>query len=602
MAARALWFGPPSRPLFGRFYAPAHGLARGGVLLCPPFDLEAQEVALAYRRVAEELQRRRLAVLHFDYDGTGDSAGGAGDTERVMAWQNSIVEAVNFLRSGGIDHVAAIGMRFGATLTASVAARCGVDALVLWDPCESGRSYLREQALLRAVHGADQAIQRTTSPGDAVKYVETLGNIYGAETVAQMSALVLENLPGPFAPSVLALLRPERTPRRGLINRLSQENVELGAAPGQDELLSAWTVRSVVPDAAIASVAAWLDRLAPSTAFPFDVAGRTTATLKRPGQQAVVERVEVSRHLGLFMISTEPHGSVSQPTIVFLNSGRTDHTGPGRLWVDLARHWAALGLRVVRADLSGLGSSPARPGQDGDRAYPTDAVDDIRDIALSACPANPSDVVLVGLCSGGYHAAMAALQMPVRGVVAINPGFPAVAGESRKTEDIAPAQAGPAAAPSRPTRLLQAKASGKAWLRSHLPRYDALKRPARMADEMKWWVINRKKGGTRPAEVFKRLVATGATTLVIFRPYEAEVFTRGEHSLLRRLRRQGSFRLEIADGTDHTLYFQCSRRQIVPMLTRFMLAATGSSPSMATAEEVDNGPLVSQAAGWSYVG
>ena len=118
-----LWFGPSARPLFGRVYLPSDDVARGGVLLCPPFDLEAQEVALAYQLLAEDLQERRFVVLHFDYDGTGDSAGGADDPDRVRAWQGSIVEAAKFLRSSGVGHVLVVGMRLGATLAASVAAR-----------------------------------------------------------------------------------------------------------------------------------------------------------------------------------------------------------------------------------------------------------------------------------------------------------------------------------------------------------------------------------------------------------------------------------------------------------------------------------------------
>jgi alpha-beta hydrolase superfamily lysophospholipase len=588
-SSRPLWFGPPARPLFGRVYLPADGVARAGVLLCPPFDLEAQEVALAYRLLAEDLRERRFAVLHFDYDGTGDSAGRDGDPDRVRAWQESIVEAAKFLRSGGAIHVFVIGMRLGATLAASVAARCAVDGLVLWDPCGSGRSYLREQALLRTVHAADQGAAPATEPPDATGQVETLGRVYGPETVAEMSRLNIEGVPTPLARSVLAVLRAERRPRPSLIERLSQENVEFANSAGQDELLSAWTVRSVVPRAAIATIAGWLDRVATTAVSPVHVPGREAASLKGPSHKTVVERLEVSHRLGLFMISTEPETPVSTRTIVLLNAGRTDHTGPARLWVDLARQWAGAGLRVVRADLSGLGGSPPHPGQYGDRAYPDGAVEDVRDIAESVSPDDPSDVVLVGLCSGGYHSAMAALEMPVAAVVAINPGFPS-GGRTPRDDDLrALAERGKPAAPSPGTPgLLRARAVTTAWLRRRIPGlHAAFKRRAGAANELKYWFLNRTPGRTRPVMLFKRLVRTGTSTLVIFRPYEADLFGKGDRGALRRLQRAGNFSTAVVDESDHTLYLQRSRREIVPLLTRYVLGAAKHSPSIMRDEEAD---------------
>jgi alpha-beta hydrolase superfamily lysophospholipase len=581
MTSRALWFGPPARPLFGRFYCPPEGLVRAGVLLCPPFDLEAQEAALAYRLLAEDLQDHRFAVLHFDYDGTGDSAGGAGDPDRVGAWQSSVVEAANLLRSSGARHIFAVGMRLGAALTASVAARCEIDGLVLWDPCESGRSYLREQALQRAVHEREQGSWKGRRPEDGPTDVETLGSIYHLETVAQMSTLAAEDWPAPLAPRVLALLRAERAPSRALAERLAKERAEFGAAPGQDELLSAWTARSVVPHATVASIVSWLDRIAPSTVSPLQVTARTTVILEGPAQPPVVEKVVISPYHGLFMISTEPEAARSKCTIVLLNAGRTDHTGPGRLWVDLARQWAGAGLRVVRADLSGLGGSPARPGREADRAYPAGAVDDVREIVQSVSPGNPFDVVLVGLCSGGYHSAVAALEMPVRGVVAINPGFPDVAGPVGGNERLVPTAAQP---PPRP-RWLQARTAVTAWLRQRVQDYRALKKVASAAAEMKWWLLNRARGEMRPAAIFERLANTGVPVLVIFRPREARVFSRGERGTLRRLRHRDSFCMEVVEGSDHTLYLQRSRREIVPILTGHVLNQAGCPLPVGSGQE-----------------
>jgi hypothetical protein len=56
----------------------------------------------------------------------------------------------------GLAHGGIVGMRLGANF-ASVQGFEPVDAVVLWDPCPTGRSFLREQRLLGLLAGADAA-------------------------------------------------------------------------------------------------------------------------------------------------------------------------------------------------------------------------------------------------------------------------------------------------------------------------------------------------------------------------------------------------------------------------------------------------------------
>ncbi len=50
-------------------------------MLCQPLGIESICVYYSYRLLAE----RGLAVLRFDYDGTGDSTGQETDPDRVRA-------------------------------------------------------------------------------------------------------------------------------------------------------------------------------------------------------------------------------------------------------------------------------------------------------------------------------------------------------------------------------------------------------------------------------------------------------------------------------------------------------------------------------------
>jgi hypothetical protein len=88
--------------------------------------------------------------------------------------------------------------------------------------------------------------------------------------------------------------------------------------------------------------------------------------------------------------------------------------------VTLARRWAADGVRCVRVDLSGLGESPARRGQAEQVLRAPEAFDDVRQV-VDAVAGDAGDVVLVGLCSGGYQALESALELSPGGVLAVNP-------------------------------------------------------------------------------------------------------------------------------------------------------------------------------------
>ena len=99
---RPLWFGSEDRPLFGWLHVPEDKLARGCVLLNPPLGIEAVSAHAAYRRLADRLAEVGFAVLRFDYDGTGDSAGQTHDPGRVAAWLGSIREAEDLMRGLGL--------------------------------------------------------------------------------------------------------------------------------------------------------------------------------------------------------------------------------------------------------------------------------------------------------------------------------------------------------------------------------------------------------------------------------------------------------------------------------------------------------------------
>jgi len=576
VTARALWFGGDERPLFGWLHTPDDGVVRGAVVLCPPLGLEGVCSRRAFRHLAERLADAGMAVVRFDYDGTGDSAGGQNDPGRVDAWMGSVNRAVRLVRQAGAARVVVVGMRVGATIAACELARAGgADGLVLWDPCASGRSYLREQQALGLF-----------SLGGAARddgSVEVPGIVYQAETVAELSALSIAATEGPLAARVLVLVRPDRPANKAMRQRLETDHVEWGEAVGQSDFVDVEPFEVREPVATLDAVISWVSDVTGFDASPFsppvgtaaddgkrDDVVHTSATLVAgDAEGGVVERIVALGRLGLFGIVTEPSPPATGQTVILLNAGVIDHVGPSRLWVDFAREWAAGGVRVLRFDLSGLGDSPVRPGQREDVMYPPEAFDDLAEVVAAMAPDGAGDVVLTGLCAGGYHSVEGGIALGVGGVCLINPILTARppeihAGDGPRTPEIDPRR--------------QATTARRRWVRA-LPAHDLLGSLVERLPDAAWWVINRVAVGSPPARILEKLVDGGVDTYIVCGESEAAVLRRGQAAAFRRLARSGRFHLEVMSGIDHELFARASRDRVGPVVTgRILGSVTTTEP------------------------
>ncbi len=93
--------------------------------------------------------------------------------------------------------------------------------------------------------------------------------------------------------------------------------------------------------------------------------------------------------------------------VVWLNAGPQRRTGPNRMWVELARRWAAQGVPSLRLDLAGIGDAggDSRPLIDARSFFVPDYLEQVESV-LDALQARglPARFLLGGLCSGGYWA------------------------------------------------------------------------------------------------------------------------------------------------------------------------------------------------------
>jgi alpha-beta hydrolase superfamily lysophospholipase len=575
------WFGPEDRPLFGWLHLPADGVVRGGVVLCQPLGIEAICTYYTYRMLAEVLAERGLAVLRFDYDGTGDSDGHETDPDRVDDWLSSLVVATDVLVGTGVTRLGLVGVRMGGLFAAHEAARRdGVDALVLWDTCLSGGAFLREQRFLRLLSSSGGG----GGPEDDA--VEAPGLRFEPETVRALSGLDLTRSEGRLAERTLVLTPPDLSRPRRLQRRLDGHRVDWQEATGQDRLLD--SSLQAPPIDAIGRIADWLSEALDGTPVTANAPPLTsTAVVGRTGSgRSVVERTVRLGSLDLFGVVTEPAGGARGPTIVLVDEGNTHHIGQARIWVDLARRLAPSGLRVLRFDLSGNGDSGARPGQATHVARAPEAIDDVYEAMRGIAPEDPADVVLVGFCSGAYQVIEQALAHPPRGICVINPSFsfrpPEPAGSADRPArqvtkrwfvrlvDLPLRRLGRDRNPAESSRWAKALDVGT-WPVALAKRYPGI--PAAV-----WWAVNHTLLENTGIGSLERIVDHGVDTLLICGPGDFLPVSLGSEGRIRKLRTSGDFHLELLDELDHASWVRRQRERLIEVVDSYLAAAYGTVP------------------------
>jgi alpha-beta hydrolase superfamily lysophospholipase len=523
---------------------------------------------LAYRVLATELAKAGIAALRFDLQGTGDSAGSQLDPGRVAAWQDSVEQALaeGCVAARGLP-LFAVGMRVGALLLAQAAsqqASTPLDAIVLWDPCATGASFLREsKALRRIALGAS---------GDREGYVEGLGLELSDDDADRLGRLQMPAVSG-VVPRVLALHRGSE-PSKRLVRQLGG-GVTWLQAPDQDVLLDPEWIQPRAPMGLCRQIAAWLASAAPEPAQGVVVAPalRTITTLPAGDGAAITERFVKSLVPGhgarLFGVLTQPANAAADrasveasPVLVFLNSSIETHIGPSRMWTEIARAAARNGISSLRLDLSGIGESGVRPGQPWNTTYAPEAVDDVKAAVSALCGEGVQGVTLIGLCSGAYTAVEAGLALQPRRVVPVNLPTRFFPPEIKNRGEQVTRQA--TQLPPGPLRALVRLG----WLRKL-----GHKLPAPVFRSFETIGILRS-----PLAPFEQLTKDGVAVTLIVGPEDAKPFIEGRRRRLRALERGGRFRLRIIEPLDHGAIRAAGQRALLEAVSELIFAEIPASP------------------------
>ena len=605
---RPFWFGAPEAPLFGWYHPPAGQGRDLAVVICPPFGYEAICAHRGLRALALALAAAGLPVVRFDYHGTGDSAGDDRQPDRVQAWLASIAAAVDEAkRRSGRESVALVGLRLGALLAAvAVGARADVRALALWAPVASGKAFLREMKMLRLtgdseIPAAPPGIDAGRDPDDE----EAAGFLLSAATLEALRPLDLLAMDRRPAAAMLLVQRDDLPDDDRLVKHMRALGLETNEQRAPDYLgLMQDPHRSERPAVALGAITDWLvgrsQPLATSAPPPASVDSQPTTMIplratNGTSAPAVRESAISFRAGGLTL-----HGILCEPAagpaatngdagngkparrraVVMLNAGAIRRVGPNRLYVEMARAWAAHGLSSLRVDLSGLGDSD---GEDpvGARLYAMVSVPEAQ-AAVRYLRDNRgfTRAAVLGLCSGAFvsfHAALA--DTAIDRTVLINPQlFFWKEGTSLDVTRRATYQAS--------QYYWQSMWKRESWAKLlrgdvDLPRVARLL-GARVADVARDQVSPILEKVRAPRDevltAFRATIARGIDTYLVFCSGDPGLDNIQGHlgRGLRRLGapgpRDGRVKMDIVEGPDHTFTPLWSHARLMELLARHLMA------------------------------
>lgn len=529
------WFGPEDARLFGVVHVPDGGVARAGVIICPPLGRQHLDTYRGLKLLAQQLCAKGFAVLRFDYRGTGDSTGDQCLDSALDDYVGSIRTAADYLRASGVRSLSLVGLRAGALLAATAASAIeGLDGLILWDPATDGRRYLREQqALYQMTVGGQERDELPPEPD----VVPLLGVTLSDNAAATVRALKMPATVG-SAP-VLVLSRPEHTGDKRLADLLARDDCTLQEIVGQPEFVEPPSIVVKIPLATLAMMEKWLDANLTSETVAFHPAIAEHAVVDElPDGRTVTEAITELGPNRLFAIRTELSGTTAGgPTVLFHNTACEHRVGSGRIWPDTARELAALGVSVVRYDRRGVGDTGTATDEFPWMHSPV-AKSDVTD-AVDALVVPADRLIMTGICSGAWNSAYGGLERGARLVVLLNILLYTWRSEGG-SERIA--QVTDTAAGDEDTEERRAWGMIKQGLRKWLP--------------YQGWLLLGRLGYTQAPEVLlKTLDNSGVPTELVLSPSDYEWYV--EHRGLigaRRLARHGwAPKLTVAPAGDHAV-------------------------------------------------
>uniref|UniRef100_UPI003569293C serine aminopeptidase domain-containing protein n=1 Tax=Novipirellula sp. TaxID=2795430 RepID=UPI003569293C len=368
------------------------------------------EYARGYRnlqQLAVQLCSVGFDVLRFDYASTGNSDGACAELT-AQRMQRNLIDARDYLiEQSGAKQIAAIGLRLGATIAASLPDG-SFDHVVLWDPIVDVSEFLRTMdqwhrrqltelrrfSTIRVASEIDQSYGHAMSPEKR----QSLTSLRIPANAKHVSVVVSEQ--GLTSPAERSWLASQADVARVSDDiRWDAQRYTESAFSSPETMKAILGILQRAEDDDVASTPRH-----PVTTQTKPAHAKPTKTKSADSKNAVVfGRYE--HLLGVWQASTATQQS--DTAAILVTPGMLHHVGPFRMYVDVANDLARRGIASLRFDISGIGESfgVGVGGRSIDRA--ADEISQAIDWIFENT--KMQKIVLFGLCSGAddsLHAAV----------------------------------------------------------------------------------------------------------------------------------------------------------------------------------------------------
>jgi alpha-beta hydrolase superfamily lysophospholipase len=492
-------------------------------------------------------------------------------SDRVPSWVDATSSAAGWLREqSGCDRLVVVGIGLGGLIAyQAVAAGAEIDDLVLWGTRPSGRAHVRELRAFAAAMAEEVDAKVPETPDDGV--IDVGGHAMSSATAEALSAIKLADTPLPSAQlrRVLLVGRDAHGIDQALRRHLEGAGARVTAMDADDyHCLVARPELQLVPTKTISASIDWMRDGASADLDPIGH-GHTIGSTKtvssvafeHDGTRIRESIVELPTAAGrLIGIISEPVNTAAAPyCLVAVNAGALRHTGPSRMFVEIARAAAASGVPAARFDLPGLGDSDGSASKTFERTAKDD-VDSLAALALIYDHLQQLGVadrfVPTGLCTGGY---LALLMVPQDarsiGAIALNPPTLSWGEAQRKAllrgvaANFGPNAAGAERHLDRTLNPLQ-RGFDRLGRRRYVVEAHARRRLAQV--DLLWRNAYRAQVSSA-TEIVDRLGGTGAPLFIQLSENETLRRTFAQPKVAARLQRWPNIRIKLLATRDHDL-------------------------------------------------